>query len=321
MSTQSPPITTEVEIVSVAEQAPIDRPDVPIPLRKISADEILSVVGALLGSFCLVWVLFDYVLPFGGGLGFIVSWYFAFLALYAGITGLSHPRPVVIDRVMGAVFIGMGLLVGFVLVTVVVYTTLQGRDVLPHWNFFTQPASAGSLRGPYNKGGISNIIMGSLIQVSIAVGISFPLGIGTAVFMTEVGGAFSPGRAYRGRGDDRPAGPAGRTVCLRRPDPQIPRAPQRVRRLPGLGGDDDTDRGPVRRGRPPGRSRRAPRGRPGPGGVHWQTVRRIVLPTATPGLATALILSIARGIGESAPLLIVSGFTTFANYNPSTANR
>jgi phosphate transport system permease protein len=52
------------------------------------------------------------------------------------------------------------------------------------------------------------------------------------------------------------------------------------------------------------------------GASNWQTVRRIVLPTATPGLVTALILSIARGIGESAPLLIVSGFTTFANYNP-----
>jgi len=41
-----------------------------------------------------------------------------------------------------------------------------------------------------------------------------------------------------------------------------------------------------------------------------------VLPTARPGLATALILAVARMIGESAPLLIVSGFTTFFNSNP-----
>jgi phosphate transport system permease protein len=45
-------------------------------------------------------------------------------------------------------------------------------------------------------------------------------------------------------------------------------------------------------------------------------VRRIVLPTARPGLATALILAVARGVGESAPLLIVSGLNTFWNSNP-----
>ena len=117
-------------------------------MHKVSADEILSAVGSLVGSFCLVWVLFYNVLPFGGSLGFIVCWYFAFLILYAGITSLSHPRPVVVDRVMGAVLVGIGLLVGFVLVTVVVYTIFRGRDVLLHWNFYTKPASAGSLTGP-----------------------------------------------------------------------------------------------------------------------------------------------------------------------------
>jgi phosphate transport system permease protein len=49
----------------------------------------------------------------------------------------------------------------------------------------------------------------------------------------------------------------------------------------------------------------------------WQTVWKIVLPTARPDLATALILAVARGIGESAPLLIVSGASTFWNINPT----
>jgi phosphate transport system permease protein len=52
------------------------------------------------------------------------------------------------------------------------------------------------------------------------------------------------------------------------------------------------------------------------GSSQWLTVRRIVLPTALPGLMTALILAIARGIGESAPLLIVSGASGFFNSNP-----
>jgi hypothetical protein len=43
------------------------------------------------------------------------------------------------------------------------------------------------------------------------------------------------------------------------------------------------------------------------GASQWQTVRRVVLPTAKAGLATSLILGIARIAGETAPLLIVSG--------------
>jgi phosphate transport system permease protein len=52
------------------------------------------------------------------------------------------------------------------------------------------------------------------------------------------------------------------------------------------------------------------------GASHWQTVRRVILPTARPGLATALILGVARGVGETAPVLITSGASTFFNTNP-----
>ena len=52
------------------------------------------------------------------------------------------------------------------------------------------------------------------------------------------------------------------------------------------------------------------------GASQWQTVRSVVLPTAKAGLATALILGIARGVGETAPVLITSGASTFINANP-----
>ena len=45
-------------------------------------------------------------------------------------------------------------------------------------------------------------------------------------------------------------------------------------------------------------------------------MRRVVLPTARSGIATALILGVARVAGESAPLLIVSAASTFQNANP-----
>ena len=42
------------------------------------------------------------------------------------------------------------------------------------------------------------------------------------------------------------------------------------------------------------------------GASHWQTIWRIVLPRAMPGIMTGMILAMARGAGEVAPLMLVS---------------
>lgn len=41
------------------------------------------------------------------------------------------------------------------------------------------------------------------------------------------------------------------------------------------------------------------------GGSKWQTVQRVVLPASSPGMLTGLILAMARGAGEVAPLMLV----------------
>jgi len=41
------------------------------------------------------------------------------------------------------------------------------------------------------------------------------------------------------------------------------------------------------------------------GATKWQTIWRIVLPRAMPGVMTGMILAIARGAGEVAPLMLV----------------
>jgi len=41
------------------------------------------------------------------------------------------------------------------------------------------------------------------------------------------------------------------------------------------------------------------------GASKWQTIRRIVLPRALPGITTGMILAMARGAGEVAPLMLV----------------
>jgi len=47
----------------------------------------------------------------------------------------------------------------------------------------------------------------------------------------------------------------------------------------------------------------------------WLTILKIVLPTSLAGIVTGVMLAIARVIGETAPLLLVTGFTFSMNYN------
>lgn len=42
------------------------------------------------------------------------------------------------------------------------------------------------------------------------------------------------------------------------------------------------------------------------GATHWQTIKRIVLPTALPGILTGVILSVGRVAGETAPILFTA---------------
>lgn len=47
----------------------------------------------------------------------------------------------------------------------------------------------------------------------------------------------------------------------------------------------------------------------------WRTIVKVVIPTAIAGIATGVTLALARVIGETAPLLIVAGFTTTTNFD------
>jgi phosphate transport system permease protein len=48
------------------------------------------------------------------------------------------------------------------------------------------------------------------------------------------------------------------------------------------------------------------------GADRWQMLRRVVLPTCLPGILTGIILSLARAIGETAPLITIGALTYVA---------
>ncbi|MBA0048002.1 phosphate ABC transporter permease PstA [Mycobacteroides sp. LB1] len=47
----------------------------------------------------------------------------------------------------------------------------------------------------------------------------------------------------------------------------------------------------------------------------WKTIARIVLPTALSGVVTGVMLALARVMGETAPLLVLVGYSKLINYD------
>lgn len=47
----------------------------------------------------------------------------------------------------------------------------------------------------------------------------------------------------------------------------------------------------------------------------WRTIVRVVLPTATSGIVTGVMLALARVMGETAPVLVLVGYSRAINFN------
>jgi len=282
-----------------------------------TSDYWLTLAGSLIGSLGLVWLLYEEILPFSGWIGFVASWYVAYLAMFAIVTAIVHKPLIVVDRLWAAIITGAAGIVGLALVSTVGYTVIRGSAAVHHLNFFTQSeSSANPQTAPLTQGGIKNAIFGSLIELGIATAVSLPLGIGTAVYMVEVGGRFA--RVVRTVVEAMTALPdilAGLFIYtflilalgVQKSGFAAGMALS-VMMLPIIARSADVALRVV-----PGGLREASLAL---GATQWRTVWRVVLPTQRAGLATAVILGMARAVGETAPVLITSGASTFLTFNP-----
>jgi len=298
-----------------AARAP-EPPDVPRAVTVLTVDDRLSLYGSMLGSLGLVWLLYTQILPFSGKIGFFICWYVVYLVMFASVTAMAHPLPIVIDRLWSAIITGGAALVGIALVSTVLYTFFRGWAAVHHVSFLTHSQAGVSPTAPLNQGGISHAIVGSLIELGIATLVSLPLGIGTAVFMVEVGGKFA--RIVRTVVEAMTALPDILAGLFIYTTLIVGLGFQRsgfcaamalsVMMLPIIARSADVALRVV-----PGGLREAGYAL---GASQWQTVWRVVLPTSKSGLGTAVILGMARAIDETAPVLITSGASTFFNKDP-----
>lgn len=303
-------------VTTAPAPAPAPAADVRVHIRRVSAEGTATTAGSALGALALTWVLFERVLPFSGVLGFWLMAYLLFLVLYWAMATLQWDRIEAANRVTAVAFGSGGAVAIAIVVITASYTLVKGWGAVRHPSFLTTTMQFSGPLEPLKDGGALHAIVGSLEQIGLATLFSVPLGVAAALFLAEVGGPLA--RPVRTIVEAMTALPdliaglfiyslfilslgftkSGLMASLALAvtmTPIITRASEVVIRIV------------------PGTLREASYAL---GASQWRTVLTVVVPTARAGLATAIVLAMARGIGETAPVLLTAGFTKNLNGNP-----
>ena len=206
--------------------------------------------------------------------------------------------------------------IGFSVAVLAVLLVDVARDGLRwvSWDFLTHFPS----RIP-ERAGIKSAILGSLWMMVLTAGISFPLGVGAAIYLEEysprnwitrllqtnianlagvpsiVYGILGLAIFVRFFGFGRSVLAGAATLALLVLPVVIIAAQEALKAVPNSLREASY----------------------GVGATKWQTIRHQVLPVALPGILTGMILSLSRAIGETAPLIMI-GALTFIAFSPTS---
>jgi phosphate transport system permease protein len=208
-----------------------------------------------------------------------------------------------------------GTIIALIPLVLILYFLIHKGAGSLNKNFFTTDPT-GNFFG--NQGGVRSAILGTLEIVGLASLIAIPTGVGVALFLTEYGKQTRFANLVRYFVDVMTGVPSivfGLFVYI-------------VLVTSHIGGDFTGWKGSIALALlmlpvvvrasevvlllVPGALREAALAL---GAPRWRVVSKVVLPTALPGLVTGSLLAIARGMGETAPLL----FTVSVAYG-ATAN-
>ena len=283
------------------------------PWKASIADQIREgaiFVGSLLASFFLVLRS-----PLSGKLGFFLS----FLLIYSFITSLrsylKFGSATAKDSAI-KVLIACGALLTLIPILSILATIIAKgyKGIKP--NLFTNDMSMATSTDALTVGGLLHAIVGTLIMIGGALILSVPIGILTALYLTEIRGKFSrPIRFLVQAMSGVPSIVAGLFILSAVVYPitksssgfvgslalsilMIPTVARTAEEVLGLIPEDLREAGTAL------------------GGTQWRTVAMIVVPAARSGLFTAVILGVARIAGETAPLLLLTGGGDRINGNP-----
>jgi phosphate transport system permease protein len=292
-------------------------PDVPLRLRlrTFHRDDVLALLASAVAALALVWVVYEGLTIQPGSPGFIIWWYVAFLVIYWLAERRLHGKLLAADRVAAALITSLTAAMLAPLLLIIGDVAAQGWSVIsPHF-FVDTVEFCGDLQ-PASCGGIGHAIVGTVEQVGIAMVIAVPLAVLCAVFLNEIGGRLKrPVSIFVDAMSGIPSIVAGLFIysvwnlALGHPFtgfgasmalailmlPTVTRTTVEVLRLV----PDGLREGSLALG-----------------GSEWRTVWHVVLPTARSGIITAVVLGVARVVGETAPLILTSSGSAVMNASP-----
>ncbi len=285
--------------------------------RSYRRSDVLAIVGAGAAGLSTSTLLFTTLAPFSGPVAFVIITFLLFIAFYAVLVSIDEDGPTVRDRVAMVVMHGLAFILLSALCLIVGYTAFRAWRALIHWNFYTQDLSTAGPTTPLSHGGILHAVVGTLEMITIALILTVPLAIACAVYLNEVPGRFA--RFIRTIVEAMTALPsiiaglfilATFILILGAPKSGLAAALAiSVMMLPIIIRAADVVLRLV-----PGSLKEASYAT---GASQWRTVWHVTLPTARSGLATAVILGTARGIGETSPVLLTAGYTGSLAVNPT----
>jgi phosphate transport system permease protein len=301
--------------LSELDAAPSKPPQRKRKLGGFSGAKAFNLVGAAIAGVAVAFLL-DLLTALSGPVALTVVAYVAFLVVYAVLVSLDDDGPVVRDAVMTVLMATCAVIALGALGIVLFFTLAKGWAALRHLNFYTQDMSKAGPLAPLTQGGMGHALIGTIWMVGIAVVLTVPLGLLGAVYLDVTRGR--PSRFFRtvveamtalpsilaglfiyaawilefGFGRSGLAAALALSVMML---PYIIRASDLALRLV------------------PANLREASAAL---GAPTWRGEWQVVIPTARSGLATAVILGIARSIGEASPVLLTAGFTSYVNANP-----
>jgi phosphate transport system permease protein len=266
-----------------------------------------------LSAFAFTWLAFTRIAPLDSGAELFLVWYLFFLASYWYVVRELEGSVMAGDRAVGVLVASAAVAMTVPLALILIYVLRKGLEGLT-LHFFTETQEFAGPLSSATTGGAAHAIVGTLEQVGLAVMMSVPLGLMCAVFLNEIGGPLErPVRVFVDAMSGVPTivagifiysiwvfefGFSGFAAALAISISMLPiitRTSEEVLRLVPQG------------------LREASLAL---GTSEWRTVWSVVLPTARSGLITAVILGVARAIGETAPLIATTFGAAVMNANP-----
>jgi phosphate transport system permease protein len=211
------------------------------------------------------------------------------------------------NAVLTGLAIAFSLIAMFPLFSVLYMLLVKGAALLSP-SLFTELTPGAGMDG----GGISNAIVGTLVVVVVATALALPLGFMGAVYLAEYGGESRLATLVRFSAKVLTGLPsilagvfAYATVVVTTGSfsALAGGAAMAILMVPTVMLTSESALRAV-----PSKMKMAAFGM---GATRAQTVLRIVIPTAIPGILTGVMLSLARAMGETAPLLFTALFSDY----------